>query len=415
VTVRILFLTQVLPYPLDAGPKTRAYFTLRYLAQRHEVTLLSFARPSDADAALKHLRECCHAVHTVPMPRSPLRDAWHLLRSLPGATPFLIARDWVPAMAGEIVRCLAATRFAAIHADQLWMAPYALHARAAAGSGPKPALILDQHNAVFQIPRRLAAQEPNGLKRALLTLEERKLARYETDVCRRFDRVVWVTAEDRAALEERAGRPWEPARATIIPICVDPTARPPLVRQPEAYRVTFLGGLHWPPNLEGVLWFLRAVWPEVVARAPTARLTIIGKVAADARALAEAVAAAPGQVEMTGYVEDPAPYLAETAAFIVPLHAGGGMRVKIVDAWSWGLPIVATSIGAEGIRYGDGEDILIADTAPAFARAVVRLLTDRALAERLGRQGRLTVERAYDWRTVYAAWDAVYEGIEAAP
>ncbi len=413
--MRILFLTQVLPYPLDAGPKTRAYFTLRYLAQRHEVTLLSFVRPSDASAALEHLRACCHAVHTVPMPRAPLRDVWHLLRSLPSAAPFLIARDWVPAMAQEVVRLLAATPFAAIHADQLWMAPYALHGRAAIGPAARPALVLDQHNAVFQIPRRLAAHESNSLKRALLTLEERKLARYEVDVCRRFERVVWVTAEDRAALEARAGRPWEPARATVIPICVDLAARPPLSRQSDARRVTFLGGLHWPPNLEGILWFLQDVWPQVVARAPAAHLTIIGKVAAGGRALSEAVAAAPGQVEMTGYVDDPTPYLAETAAFIVPLHAGGGMRVKIVDAWSWGLPVVATAVGAEGIRYTDGDDILIADTASAFAEAVIRLLTDLALAERLGRQGRLAVARAYDWRTIYTAWDAVYEGLGAAP
>lgn len=413
--MRILFLTQVLPYPLDAGPKTRAYFTLRYLAQRHEVTLLSFVRASDSAAAIEHLRSCCHAVHTVPMPRSPLRDAWHLLRSLPGATPFLIARDWVPAMAQEVVRRLAAMPFAAIHADQLWMAPYALHGCAVAGLVSRPALVLDQHNAVFQIPRRLAAHEPSGLKRALLTLEERKLARYEADVCRRFDRVVWVTAEDRAALEERAGHPWEPTRATVIPICVDLAARPPLARRPDACRVTFLGGLHWPPNQEGVLWFLRAVWPEVVARVPAAHLTIIGKLPTAATALTQAVAAAPGQVELTGYVDDPTSYLAETAAFIVPLHAGGGMRVKIVDAWSWGLPVVATSIGAEGIRYADGDDILIADTASAFAEAVVRLLTDHALAERVGRQGRLSAARAYDWRSIYTAWDAVYAGLEDAP
>lgn len=413
--MRILFLTQVLPYPLDAGPKTRAYFTLRYLAQRHEVTLLSFVRASDSAAAIEHLRSCCHAVHTVPMPRSPLRDAWHLLRSLPSATPFLIARDWVPAMADAVVRRLAATPFAAIHADQLWMAPYALHARATADPGPKPALILDQHNAVFQIPRRLAAHEPSGLKRALLTLEERKLARYEVEVCRRFDRVVWVTAEDRAALEGCAGSPWEPARATVIPICVDLATRPPLARRPDAGRVTFLGGLHWPPNQEGALWFLRVVWPAIVARVPAAHLTIIGKLPTAVTALTAAVAAAPGRVELTGYVDDPTSYLAETAAFIVPLHAGGGMRVKIVDAWSWGLPVVATSIGAEGIRYVDGDDILIADTASAFAEAVVRLLTDHALAERVGRQGRLSAARAYDWRAVYTAWDAVYEGAAAAP
>jgi len=100
--MRILFLTQVLPYPLDAGPKIRAYYTLRYLSRRHEVTLLSFVRPSDPPEAIEHLQGFCRVVYTVPMRRSPARDAWHLLRSLASDTPFLIARDRVPEMAARV-------------------------------------------------------------------------------------------------------------------------------------------------------------------------------------------------------------------------------------------------------------------------------------------------------------------------
>ena len=94
--------------------------------------------------------------------------------------------------------------------------------------------------------------------------------------------------------------------------------------------------------------------------------------------------------------------------FIVPLFAGSGMRVKILDAWRWGLPVISTSIGAEGIGYRDGENILIADEPEAFARAVVRLMIDDGLNQALRQNGRGWVEEHYDWQRVYPAWDAVY-------
>jgi glycosyltransferase involved in cell wall biosynthesis len=111
---------------------------------------------------------------------------------------------------------------------------------------------------------------------------------------------------------------------------------------------------------------------------------------------------------VTGYVPELAPYLAQTSVFIVPLRAGGGMRVKIIDAWAWGLPIVSTSIGAEGIDIETGENILIGDTPEALAEAVVRVLRDPALGERLRTQGRAWVESHYNWRNAYRAWDEVY-------
>jgi glycosyltransferase involved in cell wall biosynthesis len=152
-----------------------------------------------------------------------------------------------------------------------------------------------------------------------------------------------------------------------------------------------------------VLWFAKEVFPQVRAQVPDALLTIIGK---------SPPAGLDGEgVEVTGYASDLTPYLAETGAFVVPLHAGGGMRVKILDAWSWGLPVVSTTIGAEGIATRHWENILIADDAYTFGQAVVRLLRDPELARRLGCNGRQTIEEAYDWRITYGAWDEVYQGL----
>lgn len=393
--MHILFLSQVLPYPLDAGPKIRSYYVLKHLCQRHRVTLLAFVRDSDRAEDIAHLQALCHAVHTVPMRRSPLRDARFLLQSLLRGQPFIILRDEVRAMVAAVHRLLHAETFDAVHADQLWMAQYALLAEAAS---PRPRLILDQHNAVHLIPHRMAAGETNPLRRAILAREARTLRRYEAAVCRRFDRVVWVTEEDRRAVAALPGAP--PLPGPVIPICTDPDAVPPVERRPRARRITFLGGLHWPPNAQGIRWFAAEVFPRIRARQPDAVLTVIGK-------NPPAGLDAPG-VEVTGYVPDPSPYLSETAAFIVPLHAGGGMRVKILDAWIWGLPIVSTPIGAEGIAIRPGEDILIAGDAPAFAGAVLRLLEDESLARRLAAGGRQTVLQKYNWRTVYSAWDGVY-------
>ncbi len=420
--MHILFLTQVLPFPLDAGPKIRAYYTLRYLAARHRVTLLSFVRDTDRPEAIDHLRSLCEAVYTVPITRSRMNDGWHFLRTLPTAVPALIARDERREMRVMVEELLASEPpVDVVHADQLWMAPYALLSRRSKGTGIRPRLVLDQHNAVFQIPRRLAQHESNPLKRAVLALEGIKLVGYERSICRQFDKVVWVTAEDRRALALEGASATSivsepPDISAVIPICVDVEAGALIPRRSDAYRVTFLGGLHWPPNAEGILWFTTHVWPEVSRRVPGARLTIIGKSPPqNLLRLKTSTTRSNGQretsVEITGYVDNPVPYLEETAVFVVPLLAGGGMRVKIVEAWSRGLPIVSTPIGAEGVDTRHGENILLADSANAFVEAVVSIFRQPSLALQLGAGGRTTAERSYDWRVVYHAWDEVYESI----
>lgn len=400
--MRILFLTQVLPFPLDAGPRVRAHYVLRHLLDSgHEVTLASFVRPDDTAEAEDHLRTLGLRLHTVPMRRSHVADLSHWLMSLPTPTPFLIARDRSRAMGRLLRRLVREHAFDAVHADQLWMIPYGLRARRHAGAGTL--LVTDRHNAVQRIPRMLAAGEPSRARAGALRLEAAKLRRYEKGLAPRVDRAVWVSESDRRVVEGPNG-----ARGSrVIPICVDPDEWKPLASDRPRRRVTFVGGLHWPPNAAGVGWFLREVWPRVRGAAPDAELSVIGRVP-EARA-AELRRAAEGRgVEITGRVPDTAPYLRDTAAFVVPLLAGGGMRVKILDAWSRGLPVVSTPLGHEGIDAEPGRDLLVAEDAAGFADAVTTLLGDPALQDRLGRRGRRRIETSYDWRRRYRDWDDVY-------
>lgn len=405
--MNILFLTQVLPYPLDAGPKVRAYYVLRYLAQKHVITLVSFVRASDTPEAVAHLRQYCQEVYTAAMPRGRARDISHLLRSITTGRPFLIARDESPAMhelLGATVK--RSGPFDAVHADQLWMAPYALHAQAMHKDGHRPPAVLDQHNAVYLIPQRMGQDAANPLKRRLLQLEARKLAGYEVEMCGRFDHVVWVTQEDYQAVRSQTdGKAGSLRNSGVIPICTEADEQKRVTRTANARRVLFLGGLHYPPNAAGVLWFAKEVFPAVLAQAPDAVLTVVGK---QPPAELSRLGIPSRNLDVTGYVADLAPYLEQTAAFIVPLRAGGGMRVKILDAWRWGLPVVSTGIGAEGIQIAPGQDMLITDSAGEFAAATVRLLCDPAAGQELAGEGFSTLKRSYDWRKIYPQWDRIY-------
>jgi len=413
----ILFLSQVLPYPLDAGPKIRGYFNLRYLADKHAVTLLSFIRGSDTPEALSHLKSFCTRVETVTMPRSRSRDGLAILRSLLSQQPFLIMRDEIPEMDIVIQELIKGKQFDAIHADQLWMASYALKAKnQAIKYGYHPQIILDQHNAVHLIPKRMAEASGNKLLRAWLNHEANLMAKFEVQTCRQFDHVVWVTHEDLKAVSSIASLPGKVNRKgaehkalsknnSIIPICVDASETASIDKVPETNEILFVGGMHWPPNADGVTWFAKEVLPLVIKECPQARFVAVGKQPP------EVIKAIGQQVLALGYVENTDSYWAKARVFVVPLRAGGGMRVKILDAWARGIPIVSTTIGAEGIMYQPGKDILIADTAKDFALAVQKILTDDNLAQSLSHTGRRTLEDCYDWRKIYPAWDTVYQQV----
>ena len=464
----VLFLTQVLPYPLDAGPKVRAYYMLRHLAEQHQVTLVSFVRPDDRPEALAHLRGICAAVHTVPMRRSAWRNVIAAAKGLLTGLPIVIARDEMPQMAALLRRLTRAVHFDVIHADQLSMsawgllaadapfvsfalrpsrfasfalrpsrfASFALRAlrvpsrlrapnppsRLRAPNPPSrlrapsaPRLLLDEHNAIYLLAQRMADTESRPLRKIIMQREARAFRRYEAAMLRAYDAVLTVTEEDRChllALSAPDSSNFQSSilnlqsRITPIPICVDPTQVAVVPRASSGPpTVLHLGTMFWPPNVTGVIWFARAVWPQVRAHAPGARFVIVGKnPPADVLALTN-----DPSITVTGYVPDPTPYLAAADAFVVPLHAGGGMRVKILDAWLWGLPIVSTPIGAEGMALRDGENILLAADADAFAAATVRCLTDPALNAHLRTAGRAWVEAQYAWQAVYHRVDEVYQ------
>lgn len=392
--MRILLLTQVLPYPPDSGPKVKTWNVIKYLAERHEVTLASFVR-GDQSADVAHLRRYCQAVHTVPMERSAAQDDLAMVRSIFTSQPWMMVRDDRRAMRRLVDRLTAEQRFDVAHADQLNMAQYAERVRNAFK-------ILDAHNALWLLYKRLWETMSPGPRKWLLGRDWRLLKAYEGRLICEFDAVLAVTDNDRVALREAAG---EPVDITVIPITVDTDEVTPVARQPEANHILHIGTMYWPPNIDAVKWFVDQVYPLVRKQRSDVQFDVVGsRPPAELLALNEAGLG----INVTGYVEDPTPYQRQAAVMVVPLLAGGGMRVKILNALAEGIPIVSTTLGYEGIEVMPGRDILVDDTPGGFADQVLRVLNDPVLGRQLAANGRKLVEEVYDYRSACRPLDDVY-------
>ncbi len=393
-SLNVLLLTQVLPYPPDSGPKVKTWNVIKYLAQRYRVTLVSFVRGDQSEDIRVLEGLCAGGVYTVPMKRGKVRDAWYMLRSLLTGQPFLMVRDDRVDMRRLVDRLAAEQHFDVAHADQLNMAQYAARVTGAVK-------LLDAHNALWLLYKRLWETMKPGPQKWLLGRDWRLLKKYEGRVCREFDAVLAVSEEDKAALEGAAGRPLD---IRVIPIAVDTDEVTVIERTPGPY-ILHIGTMYWPPNIDGVWWFLREVYPLIRQQRPDVIFDIVGsRPPANLRALNENGIG----VNVTGYVADPTPYLQRAALMVVPLRAGGGMRVKILNALAQGIPIVSTTLGCEGIEVTSGANILVADSPDDFACAVLRLLNDAELAALLSANGRLLVEKRYDYRHACQKLDQVY-------
>jgi glycosyltransferase involved in cell wall biosynthesis len=256
-------------------------------------------------------------------------------------------------------------------------------------------------NVEFRIWEGLARNERNPLRRVALAGLAASLRRYELQQLARVQACVTISAEDAADFR---------ALGAKVPMHVAPCSMPlPELgpEEPEPHSVGFIGSLDFRPNQEAVQWIVDELWPRVVARAPEARLAIAGS-------------SPPGWllrharergVEIAADVADAQAFVRRMSVVIAPLFAGGGMRIKVLEAMALAKPIVATTIGAGGIDARHERELLIADDADAFADGVARLLRDRELASRLGTAARSRVAERYDGATIAQGLLQFYESL----
>jgi glycosyltransferase involved in cell wall biosynthesis len=403
----VLFLSQILPYPPDAGPRVKSWHLLRSLVEAgHQVTLLAFVR-EDERPHLPVVEALCARVIAVPMRRTRPMDLLYLLKSHLSGRPFLIERDDLAAMRASVEYELRQKRYEIIHADQLSMTVFVRNDRIAsvlgAGAAP-PARVFDAHNAVWTILDRMR-QNAFWLFRPGLALETRRLRRYEGQTVAEFEHTLAVTDIDRQALLAAAGPGDWPL--SVLPIAIDAQELPLAAREmAKPFEIVTLGSLGYPPNADGIRWFVHQVFPLIRDAVPEAQLTIIGKnPPADFQRMAQNPTAA---LKVTGFVENLAPYMDRAALVVVPVRAGGGMRVRILEAFARGMPVVTTTVGLEGIDARPGYHVEVADDPQKFAEAVIQLLGNRQTQAALSERGRKLALERYDRQVVLGRLGEIY-------
>lgn len=383
---RLLFVSPRFLFPADQGGKIRTTQILRGMKNgRFELVLAS---PASDEASRRYESElasiCDRFISWPELPRGPLHHLTrfrHLFSPLP--IPVISDYSWPGAQA--IRRALADSAdvvvFDFLHA--MVLAPEQL---------PCPSVMFT-HNVEAEIFRRHAEVARNPLKRAVWQQQYRKMQAYEEASLRRFDTVVAVSERDAQSFSTIEGI----HQVETIPTGVDLDYFP-YTAPGDNDRIVFTGAMDWQANIDGIEFFMEQVWPQVAARRPGARVTIVGR--NPAPVLVERARRQNLPFEFTGFVDDIRDHVKGAAAYIIPLRVGGGTRIKAFEAMAMGIPVVSTALGVEGLPVKDEEHYLRADSATDFAEALVRLLADSALRETLSRQARDYVEDRFSSQAV---------------
>jgi len=380
--MRIAVFTPYLPYPPDTGGKIRSYYLLRALTERFEVDLYTvYYGKGPSPEQIQALEQHCRRVFLfrlkkpwrtrdrirrtlVPLPRAV--DHFHTSHSLALARQHL--RD------GE---------YDLVVADEICMTPYAELV-------PHLPRLVIRHKVEYVHYKEVALARPLGLEKALDLIEAIKLRRYGRAKMPFYQAYLACSEQDAALISQDA--PGIPA--LVIPNGADletfvPSGRP----KSQIPTLLYVGSMHYYPNIDAMQFFFETMFESVHRAVPNVRVQIVGHAPPpEIRRLANL----PG-VEVTGTVPDVWPYYDRATVFIVPLRLGGGTRLKIVEAMAMGLPVVSTTVGAEGLDISPGENILIADDAASFVENVLQLLANPDLRARIAEGGQILARR-YDWK-----------------
>ncbi len=395
--MRILWLKTDLLHPIDKGGKIRTYHMLKELKKAHQITYLALDDGTAAPDAEERASEYCHTLIRVPhKTAAKFSNTFYreVVANVFSRLPYAVEKYRSEAFSQRLEQQLASGGVDVIVCDFLFPSinlPDSLRCPT----------VLFQHNVEAQIWRRHADVQNNPLARWYFHEQWRRMRAYERAACSRVNTVVAVSPEDREMMRCEYGV----SEVFDVPTGVDASyyVPNPLI-QPEPLSLVFTGSMDWLPNDDAVWYFVQEILPLVRAVKPDVRLTIVGRNPFPRlRELAEN----DPRIEVTGRVDDVRPYIDRAAAYVIPLRIGGGTRLKVFEAMAMEKALVSTSIGVEGLRVTDGEDVLIADSPRAFAQAVLRVLIERDFAATLGRRAGAKVRTEFGWTAVAESFSRI--------
>ena len=411
----------------------RTWQVLQYLyEQGHQVVLVSYVSPEE-EGYIQFLWQICSGVYTVPLARTLFSQSTAYLRSMFFGQPLLVERDNIKEMRSTVSSILDSGQIDIVHVQQLSMAQFAflqndlvwgrkLDSNRDSGrnfsTSNQPTIILDVNQAEWTVAEQMQQNAP-GLLRPFFAIEAKRIKQYEGMMIRKVDHIISPTDKttgklleanaivfDRREADGNNGLVNQDISMITIRNGLDMNEFPPVSRLPGSKKILSMGSFNNPAYVDGIHWFIQNALPKILQQVPEAQFEVIGKDPPhDLRNLAEQYS---GVIAFAAYGPDLLESLNSSALTIFPFRSGRGFRRYILEALAYGMPVVSTSVGLEGIEVHPGQDVLLADTPSKFIDEVTQLLLDESLQRRLAKAARELIETRYEWGAVMAVLNGIY-------
>lgn len=381
--MKIVLATKSVPYPLTNGSAIRNYQFIRWLSTRHELTLVTFVRNDEEQRGLSTLTDFCREIIRIDERRTLWRKARDAVRSITTGVPYTICAHNSP-------RFRAALANATVDAGLLQLQELYLHASLPPTDIP---VVLDAHNVEATILERMALIETRAVAKRIYRWQARAMDRYERKAVPGFAGVISLSEQERDRFRLLN------SQVALAPNGVERRATLPQL-QLRGDTIVFVGTLEYPPNRDALEHFIVEILPRIELQLPEIEFRIIGALPR----WAERYQGRRG-VRFLGRVEDLTSEFARAAVMVVPLRAGGGTRLKILDAFTAGVPVVSTTIGAEGLGVVDGQQLMLRDEPESFATAVCELVREPERRHALA-------ANAFRWSQDTLGWEEIIRSLE---
>ena len=387
----ILYITSDIPYPLDVGTKIRRFHLLSAYAMIGRVRLVFFYRHAQELDALEALKPLCVSFHPIPAHTMYRASAWHQVPAwqrrvhLYGTSrPFMASYHFSREMQ-HVVEELAPTADL-VHVSRLQTVSSVETLLTRRPQQQRVVLDLDDIESIRR-RRQLQHTSLRWPQRAVACFDLWRLSLYQRRMLDWFDRVLVCSHVDQAYFGSRA--------VMVVP---NGTHVPPdlLLDESDGKTLLYVGSFSYWPNLDGLWFFLREIFPRIQQDVPEVRLLIVGR-----NPSPEVLALHDGKsICVAGNVPSVEAYYRQATLAIVPLRVGAGTRLKILEAFALGCPVVSTAVGCEGLETVSGQHIAVADDPPAFAQACIALMRHPQRRQSLVAHARALVQQHYTWEAI---------------
>ena len=389
--MRLLFLSNTLPFPPNSGGKVKSYYMLKYLCSRHKVTIGSILYGGDVNEINNFKKEFPvenFIAEQVDCPRTPK----NLILSYFQNKTLNEYRHWSSSFSEKLIPHLKLTECIIIdHYEMMQYIPADYYHK----------VILHTHNAEYLIWQRFSKlKDQSWLRKLVLAFESSRIAKKEKIYCNRVNRVL-ASPNDQISLE-KVGIKGNNFRSTYHLGDESQLSLPELDSNKTDPLILFIGTLTWEPNIDGLLWFLENCWSVIKNNHPDAKLVIGGK-NPDQRLLEWADK--DNAIKFPGFIIDPEEYFTKARVFIAPLRFGSGMKIKLINSMYRGIPTVTTDIGIEGLDVKDGIHIAVGNEPVEFTARIEKLLTDNNYWNNLKTHSRSLAKTKYTWQKVFRELD----------